>query len=322
MIRLALQVCCAASLLIFAGGVQAAPRDVDHERLTRSLGQLESDSRLGSFAANEIARARSALDVLAQDGRGKKRAHLLYLAERRVDLAWAAAQVVDFTNQQAALEREHDRLQLAAARQEAEQARRELEEQRLQAQIRAEESERLAEEARLEGEQQTAAVREEADQAQRFADAQAQEAALARKEAQLASAAANALRSRLGNLEATRGASGMQMTLDDVAFGSGRSTLRPEAEASLGKLVDFVSQDASSRIRIEGHTDSSGSANANVVLSQKRAESIRDALIASGVDAGRITAIGLGPERPVASNDTAEGRAKNRRVDVILEGKQ
>jgi outer membrane protein OmpA-like peptidoglycan-associated protein len=75
-------------------------------------------------------------------------------------------------------------------------------------------------------------------------------------------------------------------------------------------------------IRIEGHTDSSGSSNANLALSQKRAEAVRDALVASGVEASRITVVGLGSERPVAANDTAEGRARNRRVDIILEEEQ
>ncbi len=322
MIRFALKLVCVAALGMVAMESHAAGRDVDHERLSRSLAQLEEDAKLGSFAAAEIARARMALDQLAESGRGKKRPHLLYIAERRVDIAWAAAQVADFGNQQNTLEREHDRLQLAAARHEADQARRELEQQRLQAQIRAEEAERLAEEARQQGEQDMAAAREEADQAQRLADAQAQETALARREAQLAAAAADALRSRLKNMQATRGERGMQMTLDDVAFGSGRSTLRPEAEASLGSLIEFVGRDPTSLIRIEGHTDSTGSANANQVLSQKRAESVRDALVASGVDASRITATGLGSEHPVASDATAEGRAKNRRVEVILQEKQ
>ena len=215
------------SMLVGPG--HAASLDVDHERLSRSLDQLGADVKLGTYAAAETSRAQAALDLLKENGRGKKRAHLLYLAERRVDIAWATAQVLDFENQVAELQREHSRLQLAAARKDAEQARRELDQQRMLAQIRAEEAERVAEEARLLGEQETAAARAEADQARRLADAQAQETALARKEAELAGAAADALRARLNDLRATRGALGMQMTLDDVAFASGQSKLRPEA---------------------------------------------------------------------------------------------
>jgi outer membrane protein OmpA-like peptidoglycan-associated protein len=322
MMRFSMKLVCIAALALGAAQAEAAKGDVDLERLSRSLAQLEQDAKLGVFAGAEIARARAALGQLSENGRGKKRTHYLYIAERRVDLAWAAAQVADFTQQQASLEREHDRLQLAAARHEAEQARRELEQQRLLAQIRAEEAERQAEEARQQGELEMAAAREEAEQAQRLADAQAREAALARKEAQLAAAAADALRQRLKNVQATRGDRGMQMTLDDVAFGPGRSTLRPEAEGLLGNLIEFVERDPNSQIRIEGHTDSTGNANANQLLSQKRADSVREALIASGVDGSRISAVGFGSDHPVASDDTAEGRAKNRRVEVILVGKQ
>ena len=320
--RVVLLIAILLATLSFAPPVAAAKVDVDFERLSRSLGQLEADARLGSYAANEIAQARAALVTLDESGKGKKRAHLLYMAERRVDIAWATANVFDFESQLAELQREHSRLQLAAARHEAEQARRELDQQRLLAQIRAEEAERQAEEARTLGEQETAAARAEADQAQRLADAQARETVLARREAELAGAAADALRTRINTLRATRGTRGMQMSLEDVAFASGQSRLRAEASDSLAKVAEFVGQDPGKLIRIEGHTDSTGSANANQVLSQKRAEAVRDALEALGVDPSRMTAVGVGAERPIAPNDNAEGRAKNRRVDVILIEKQ
>ncbi len=320
--RLGLIACALVCALIVIPHANAAKLDVDYERLTRSLGQLESDAKLGNYAAGEIARARAALLTLQENRRGKKRPHLLYMAERRVDIAWATAQVADFESQQAELQREQSRLQLAAARHEAEQARRELDQQRLMAQIHAEEADRQAEEARVAGEQQTSAAREEADQARRLADAQAKETALARREAELAGAAADALRSRIQTMRAIRGTQGMQMSLDDVAFASGRSELRAEAADSLAKVTEFVSQDPTKLIRIEGHTDSTGSANANQVLSQKRAEAVRDALQHAGIDPSRMTAVGVGAERPVASNETTDGRAKNRRVDIILVEKQ
>lgn len=322
MIRLIFTAALVAAALLVSGHSEAARSDVDVERLSRSLAQLESDPKLGSYAASEIARAQASIQLLQKDGRGKKRPHLLYMAERRVDIAWAAAQVSDLENEQEALQRENSRLQLAAARHEAEQARRELDQQRLLAQIRAEEAQREAqnaEQALLMGEQATADAREEAAQARRLADAQARETALARKEAELAGAAADALRVRLSNLRATQGSRGMQMTLDDVAFASGQSNLRPEARESLDKLAEFVAADPGKKILIEGHTDSTGSANANLILSQKRAEAVLETLVAMGVDPSRMTAVGVGAERPVASNDSAAGRAKNRRVDVILE---
>ena len=314
--------CALICILMLVPRAEAAKLDVDYERLARSLSQLESDAKLGNYAANDIARARTALVTLQENRRGKKRPHLLYMAERRVDIAWAAAQVADFETQQGDLQREHSRLQLVAARHEAEQARRELDQQRMMAQIRAEEAERQAEEARLIGEQETSAAQEEADQARRLADAQAKETALARREAELAGAAADALRTRISTMRATRGGQGMQMSLDDLAFAPGQSELRVEAGDSLAKVTEFVREDPAKLIRIEGHTDSTGSANANQVLSQKRAEAVRDALQRAGIDPSRMTAVGVGAERPVATNETSEGRARNRRVDIILVEKQ
>ena len=308
--------------LLLSTPSRAASPDVDHERLSRSLSQLSADIRLGTYAAAEIARAQASLNLLKESGRGKKRAHLLYVAERRVDIAWASAQVLDFENQLADLQREHSRLQLLAARQEAERARRELDQQRMIAQIRAEETERAAEEARLRGDLETAAAQELAEQSRRLANAQAEEAALARKEAELAGAAADALRARLNELTATRGSRGMQMTLDDVAFASGQSKLLPEAGGSIEQVAEFVRQEPDKRVRIEGHTDSTGSANANQLLAQRRADAVREALIAAGIEASRMTAVGIGADRPIASNESAEGRASNRRVEVIIEDNQ
>ena len=100
--------------------------------------------------------------------------------------------------------------------------------------LQAEESARL----RAQGEQsaqEAEAAREQAEQSQKIADAQAHAASLARKEAELAEATATDLRKRLQDMHATRGAEGMQMTLDDIAFAPGQSSLRPAAKASLDK---------------------------------------------------------------------------------------
>ncbi|MDR3389323.1 MAG: OmpA family protein [Rudaea sp.] len=323
----ALQFALSLMLVFTAVAGHAAKHDLDYERLRASLDGLAADPMFGTLAPAERARAEQAVQALLADTSGGKqaRAHRLYIAERRVDIAYAAAQAADQERRLDALDREHDRILLEASRRDAEQARLEAEKQRIQSLAQAEEADRLraeADAARTQGEQaqqDADAARAQAAQTQRLADAQARESELARKEAQLAEATAVDLRARLQNLHAIQGAEGMQMTLDDIAFAPGQAALRPEAKTSLGKLVAFVNKDRSKAIRIEGHTDSRGNTKANQLLSQRRADAVRDALIAAGVAANRITSVGLGESQPVAANETEEGRARNRRVDVILE---
>ena len=321
--RAAWRIAFVLGLVAAAPMAMAAKTDLDYERLSATLNDLAADPVLGPLAPAERALADQAVQaIVAHGARGKEHAHLVYLAERRVDIAYGTAQAINQERRLDQLDREHAQILLAASRHDAELARLEAEKQRIQSLAQAEESERLraeADAAREQSEQDIDLARRQAEQSQRVAEAQAREAELARKEAQLAEAAATDLRGRLRTLHATRGAHGLQMTLDDIAFAPGRSALRPEARANLDKVVAFVDKDPRKPIRIEGHTDSRGNADANQLLSQRRAEAVRDALVAAGVEAGRISAIGLGEAQPVASNDSEEGRAKNRRVEVILE---
>ena len=157
-----------------------------------------------------------------------------------------------------------------------------------------------------------------AEAARRLAEAQATEAQLARREADLAAAAADSLRLQLDSMTSRREARGEVMTLSGDAFASGQASLRPEARANLQRVIDFVQSAGAAKVTIEGHTDNRGSANLNQALSQQRAEAVRDALVAAGVDADRLEAVGFGKDRPVASNDSEDGRARNRRVDIVV----
>jgi outer membrane protein OmpA-like peptidoglycan-associated protein len=115
-------------------------------------------------------------------------------------------------------------------------------------------------------------------------------------------------------------ARGVVITLNGaVLFATGQSTLLPIAQDRLQQVARALNDDPSGTILVEGHTDATGSATANEELSRRRAEAVREFLVAHGVDAARIRAAGLGPSRPVADNKTPEGRANNRRVEIVIE---
>lgn len=102
----------------------------------------------------------------------------------------------------------------------------------------------------------------------------------------------------------------------EVNFAFDSAKLKPQAEITLNEVAHRLRENTEIRVRIEGHTDSVGSAEYNQGLSQRRAESVRDYLASQGVSGDRMTAVGYGEERPVATNETPEGRALNRRVEI------
>jgi outer membrane protein OmpA-like peptidoglycan-associated protein len=116
---------------------------------------------------------------------------------------------------------------------------------------------------------------------------------------------------------------GMVITLSgSVLFTSGKSDLLPSAQVKLNDIAKALTeQDPESTMVVEGHTDAQGAAEFNQKLSRERAQSVRDYLVSRGVAADRITAEGFGPSRTVGDNATAEGRANNRRVEIVVKPK-
>ena len=126
---------------------------------------------------------------------------------------------------------------------------------------------------------------------------------------------------QLNSILATRdSARGLVANMSDVLFRSGSFELLPAARERLAKVSGIVLAYPSLHVAIEGHTDSVGSDQYNQDLSEHRAESVRDYFVQQGIQSSAIEARGFGKTDPIASNDTAEGRQQNRRVELVLSG--
>jgi outer membrane protein OmpA-like peptidoglycan-associated protein len=159
------------------------------------------------------------------------------------------------------------------------------------------------------------------DQALQAQGTQLQNEVQRRQEAERRAAQAAADLAKLASVkQETRG---MVITLSGaVLFTSGKSDLLPAAQVKLNDVAKaLIEQDPDSKMVVEGHTDSQGQAAANQELSQKRAQSVRDYLVSRGIAADRITAQGFGPTRPIGENNSPEGRANNRRVEIVVQPK-
>jgi len=167
------------------------------------------------------------------------------------------------------------------------------------------------EQARAQQEQQVTTERSARQDADRKADASEQRAAASDQKAKEANDA-------LAKLAAKDEARGLVITLSgSVLFRSNDSNLLPAAETRLNQVAEAVVAKGHPVV-VEGYTDSRGSQATNLALSQRRAESVRSYLISRGVPQDTISAHGMGADRPVAENTNAEGRANNRRVEIVI----
>ncbi len=287
------------------------------------LQKLAQNPMLGSYALGMRVRAEETLEHLRNAGK-PQRAYWQYMTGKRVALAYAEARLAAARSQFFKLRQERNVILLQATRKHANAVRLELARERLQNAVANEQTHRLQAQSQNYAQQAQAAqqlaqqAQQAAQQAGQLAAAQKHAAKLARREARLAIAAVHAMRAQLDHLAASQGAQGMQMTLGDYAFASGKASLRPQARSHLGKLIQFVKSAHNQPILIIGYTDSRGQPSANLTLSRARARAVAQTLIKAGIKAGRIHVTGRGEADPVDSNLTAAGRAKNRRVVVIL----
>jgi outer membrane protein OmpA-like peptidoglycan-associated protein len=270
----------------------------------RNKNEIISSAR----QAIQIAEDARALSVKIQD------------EERLAEERRAAEEAKRSAREQA----EREKLQRAKAELERAEALIEQEKARRQA---AEEASRRAQ---AEAERQRAlATESQARQAALAARDAAEEADRQRREAERLKIAAEEeraqLRARLLQqfsmvLETRDTERGLVINMSDVLFGTGSYTLRPIAREKLARLAGILLNYPELRIEAEGHTDTVGSLELNQKLSQQRADAVRDYLISQGIPESVVTSVGMNFSMPVSSNDTAEGRQQNRRVELIVSG--
>jgi outer membrane protein OmpA-like peptidoglycan-associated protein len=121
-------------------------------------------------------------------------------------------------------------------------------------------------------------------------------------------------------LETRDSARGLIVNISGVLFDTGKYTLRPGAREKLAKVSGIILAYPSLQLEVEGHTDSVGTDEYNLQLSENRANSVRDYLVQQGINTSSIAARGFGESQPVATNDTAAGRQQNRRVELVVSG--
>ena len=223
----------------------------------------------------------------------------------------------------------------AQRRREAEEARKQAEAAQAEAVRMKQEAEQAAQEAarqKAEAEKASAAALAQQQAAQAEAEQAARDRAAAQAETEKARQAAAQAEAEKGQLRAqllaqlnsilqtSDSARGLIVNMSDVLFDTGRYTLKPGAREKLAKISGILLAHPGLTLQIEGHTDSVGSDEFNQQLSERRADSVRDFLAEQGVPVSSITARGFGKTQPVASNDTAEGRQRNRRVELVVNG--
>jgi outer membrane protein OmpA-like peptidoglycan-associated protein len=296
------------------------------QKAEKSLSQAEAYQERKAGTKPVTMAAREAVQI-AEDSRA--------IAVKRQEEEALTAERQQSAQREARAEGERVAAQSATDRvtREAEQARirAQAESERLTREKDAQAASALAEAGRLkrDNDARTAAAVSEADRLKRENEAQraANQADLdravkekAQAEAEKAALRAQLLRQFNAVLQTRDSARGLIVNMSDVLFDTGKYSLRPLAREKLAKVAGIVSGHPGLRLDVEGHTDSVGGDEYNQRLSEQRGASVRDYLTQEGMAATSVTAKGFGKTQPAASNETAKGRQRNRRVELVISG--
>ena len=276
----------AIATLILTGCATAPPRDTALENARAEVDTLSQEPLAQQAAPDDLKNARHYLQegdsALQQKLPLAAVDHDAYLASRSAEAGEARVQAAQARAQIAAGQNERQAILLQSRGQEADIAKA------------------------------------QADSARQQADTSKLQADAAKEQADAAKAQLAQTQQQLADLQAKKTDRGMVLTLGDVLFDTGQATLKPGAASIVDRVAAFMNDNPMVNVRIEGHTDSTGSPDFNQVLSQNRAAAAATALQTRGVPPSRITAVGKGQELPVASNATAAGRQQNRRVELVF----
>lgn len=248
--------------------------------------QAERNPQVTKLASSELKQASDALDK-ANEASSKNEDeatinHLAYLAKQQTAIAQATARqkAAEATVESAGMHRNATRLE-----------------------ARTEEANR---------------AQQSADESQRQTAIAQEQAAMSQQQTRAAQMHSSKLETELKELNAKKTERGMVITLGDVLFDTNKAGLKSGGTRSLQKLAAFLKQYPERMVLIEGYTDSTGSTEYNLGLSERRARSVQSALMNMGINRDRINTRGYGEASPAADNTTVAGRQMNRRVEIVL----
>jgi outer membrane protein OmpA-like peptidoglycan-associated protein len=316
----------AAAALLALGACAAPAAKPDGAVAVRTkLTQLQSDPQLAGRAPVALKDAEAAVRAAETPTDDHELArHRVLMADRKVDIARAQAQTRFAEDQRKTLAEQREAARLESRTREADSARSDARSARADAgvaqrQASAARSDASAAEADASSARSAADLaRGEAVVARNQADAARMDTQSARSDTALAQQQSADLQLQLSELNARATDRGFVVTLGDVLFATGGSSLKGGTPGNLNKLAAFLAKYPDRTVVIEGHTDSVGTADSNLGLSQRRADSVKSYLVGQGVESTRVTATGMGEGSPTANNDSVTGRQQNRRVEVII----
>jgi outer membrane protein OmpA-like peptidoglycan-associated protein len=300
--------------LLLAGCSAPVRENALLEQARSAFAEAQRDPDVQRHASLELQKARTDLEQadksLTERAETSEVEHFAYLAKQRTAIAREVTKVKLAEQALEAAGAERNTVLLQARTREAEQAQQLAEAQTRKATLSGEQ----ADSARL----QAAAAREQADSARLQVGAMTAEAERTRNEALAAEEQRKKLEAQIAELQASSSERGLVITLGDVLFDVDRSELRSGAQYTIDKLAAFLVEYPTRKVLIEGFTDSTGAVEYNQRLSERRADEVKKVLVTKGIDSSRLMTRGYGVAFPVAGNATAEGRQRNRRVEVII----